>query len=534
MTQVAEHPSAPAAIENAAAGAPPKVIIIGAGIAGLSCGCYLQMNGISTEILEAGELPGGLCTAWKRGHYMFDGCLRWLMGAQPLANGPSVFHQMWRELGAIAGRKVFLHDNILSIETPDGRSLVVPSDLDKLAIEFKRLAPEDSRLIDRLVRDARRCLTLEPLKKPIELMPRRDRLREGLRYLPIIPIVLRWKNLSLADYAARYKNPLLRKTLQVITGNEQMSALVLVMVLAFRARADTGFVAGGSWDFAMAIADRYQKLGGVIRYNAKVTRILARDHRAVGVQCEDGAALPAATVVSCADGHATIFHMLEGRYVDKKIRFLYEQCETFTALIQISLGIKKLFPGAPPTLNLVLPEPLRVDDQMSHDSFEVESFDAASGLCAEGATVITVRLPASYQFWLDLKKNNPRRYRAEKKNLLRKIIAILDRRFPGLAKNIERFDVATPATFVRYTHNWRASYEGWLPTPRLLGRRISYTLPGLKNFYMAGHWVIPGGGLPSAAISGREVAQLLCAENGKAFVSDAYQNLKETLVKPAA
>jgi phytoene dehydrogenase-like protein len=497
----------------------PKVIIIGAGIAGLSCGCYLQMNGIQTEILEAGELPGGLCTSWKRGHYMFDGCLRWLMGAEPLASGPSVFHTMWQELGAINGRKVFIHDDILSIETPDGRSLTVPANLDKLAMEFKRLAPEDSHLIDRLVRDARRCLTLEPLKKPIELMPRRDRIRMGLRYLPIVPVVLRWKNLTLADYAARYKNPLLRKTLQVITGNDRMSALVLVMVLAFRARTDTGFVAGGSWDFAMGIADRYQKLGGVFRYNTKATRILTHDHKATGVQCEDGVTLPASYVISCADGYTTIFKMLEGRYVDKRIRFLYEQCETFTALIQISLGIKKVFTGAPPTLNLMLSEPLQVDDKMSLDCFEVESFDSSSGLCAEGTSVITVRLPAHYQYWLDLKKSDPRHYRAEKKNLLRKVIAIMDQRFPGLAKNIERFDVATPATFVRYTHNWRASYEGWLPTPRILGRRIRYTLPKLKNFYMAGHWVIPGGGLPSAALSGRDVAQMVCAEKGKDFAA---------------
>ena len=518
MTQTLEQiPATPTAIEGAAPNTPPKVIIIGAGIAGLSCGCYLQMNGIQTEILEAGELPGGLCTSWKRGHYWFDGCLRWLMGAQPLADGPSVFHQMWRELGAIAGRKVFVFDNIFHIEGANGQSLAVPANLDKLALELKRFSPEDSHLIDRLIRDARRCVTLEPLKKPIELMPRRDRIRVGLRYLPIVPVVLRWKNLLLSDYLARYKNPFLRKTLQVMTGSEQMSALVLVMVLAFRARQDTGFVAGGSWDFAMGIADRYRKLGGTFRYNAKVTRIHTRDNRAIGVQCEDGASIPASTVVSCADGYTTIFEMLEGRYVDKRIRFLYEQCDTFTALIQISLGVKITFPGAPHTLNLVLPEPLQVEDQMSHDSFEVESFDASSGLCAEGTTVITVRLPARYQYWLDLKKNDPRRYRTEKKSVLRKVIAVLDKRFPGLARNIERFDVATPATFVRYTHNWRASYEGWLPTPRLLGRRILYTLRGLENFYMAGHWVIPGGGLPSAALSGRDVAQMICAQNGKAF-----------------
>lgn len=253
--QVAEQPRpATTAIRPTAttAGAP-KVIIIGAGVAGLSCGCYLQMNGFQTEILEAGELPGGLCTAWKRGHYMFDGCLRWLVGAGP--QPPSVFHKMWRELGAIAGRKVLVNDEIFRIEGPDGQSMAVPSDLDKLAREFKRIAPEDSRHIDRLIKDARRSMSLEPLDKPVDLMPNRDKMRVGMKYLPIVPIVFRYKNLTLGDYLKRYKNAFLRKTLQVITGNEKMSALVLVMVLAFRARRDTGFVAGGSWDFAMAMAD---------------------------------------------------------------------------------------------------------------------------------------------------------------------------------------------------------------------------------------------------------------------------------------
>jgi phytoene dehydrogenase-like protein len=505
----------PAAIIPAPAGAPPKVIIIGAGIAGLSCGCYLQMNGIQTEILEAGELPGGLCTAWRRGHYIFDGCLRWLVGAHP----PSIFHRMWKELGAIDGRNVLTNDEMLHIEFPDGEKISVPADLDKLAGELKRIAPEDGPLIDRLVKDARRCLKLEPLERPIDLLSPRQKMREGLRFLPIAPVVFRYKNLSLGDYLKRYKSQRLRKTLQVITGSEQMSSLVLVMVLAFRARKDTGFVTGGSWDFSLGIADRYEKLGGRFRYHAKVTGIKTENHRAVGVQCEDGTELPASTVVSCADGYATIFEMLKGRYVNKNIRFLYEECETFTALIQISLGVKKTFPDTPQTLNLVLSERLQVDDQTSHDCFEVESFHADSGLCPEGSTMMTVRLPTRYQYWFDLKKNDPRRYRTEKKNVLRKIMAILDKRFPGLATSLERFDVATPWTFLRYTGNWRASYEGWLPTPRVLGRRIKYTLPDLKNFYMAGHWVIPGGGLPSAAIAGRDVAQIICAERKMPFTA---------------
>lgn len=46
-----------------------KMIIIGAGIAGLSAGCYAQMNGYQTTIFEMHDKPGGLCTAWKRKGY---------------------------------------------------------------------------------------------------------------------------------------------------------------------------------------------------------------------------------------------------------------------------------------------------------------------------------------------------------------------------------------------------------------------------------------------------------------------------------
>jgi phytoene dehydrogenase-like protein len=52
-----------------------SIIIIGAGIAGLSAGCYGQMNGYKTQIFEIHDKPGGVCTAWERKGYTFDGCL---------------------------------------------------------------------------------------------------------------------------------------------------------------------------------------------------------------------------------------------------------------------------------------------------------------------------------------------------------------------------------------------------------------------------------------------------------------------------
>jgi protoporphyrinogen oxidase len=49
-----------------------SMIIVGAGIAGISAGCYARMNGYKTTILEMHSIPGGLCTAWKRKGFTFD------------------------------------------------------------------------------------------------------------------------------------------------------------------------------------------------------------------------------------------------------------------------------------------------------------------------------------------------------------------------------------------------------------------------------------------------------------------------------
>jgi phytoene dehydrogenase-like protein len=61
---------------------------------------------------------------------------------------------------------------------------------------------------------------------------------------------------------------------------------------------------------------------------------------------------------------------------------------------------------------------------------------------------------------------------------------------------------------------------GWLlakQTVPLMILGVPKTLPGLKNFWMAGHWVEPGGAVSLAAASGRNAIQLICAQEGKPF-----------------
>ncbi len=114
-----------------------SILIIGAGIAGLSAGCYGQMNGFDTQVFELHDLPGGLCTAWVRKGYVMDGAIQYLFGSgedQP-------YHRMWQELGAVQGRQFYYHDEMMRVVAPGGRTLVAYCDPDRLAEHLKELSP---------------------------------------------------------------------------------------------------------------------------------------------------------------------------------------------------------------------------------------------------------------------------------------------------------------------------------------------------------------------------------------------------------
>ena len=50
------------------------VVIIGAGIGGLVCGCYLSRSGLKTLIVEKNVLVGGYCTSFEKSGFVFDSC----------------------------------------------------------------------------------------------------------------------------------------------------------------------------------------------------------------------------------------------------------------------------------------------------------------------------------------------------------------------------------------------------------------------------------------------------------------------------
>ena len=128
-----------------------SVIIIGAGVAGLSAGCYAQMNGYESQIFEMNNLAGGLCTGWERNQFIINGGLHWLVGAGPKLS----FYKIWHELGALQGRQILIPEELMLIEGPDNQKLSLYSDINRLEQHLVEISPEDKDIIADLIKDLR-------------------------------------------------------------------------------------------------------------------------------------------------------------------------------------------------------------------------------------------------------------------------------------------------------------------------------------------------------------------------------------------
>ncbi|MFN8442832.1 MAG: NAD(P)/FAD-dependent oxidoreductase [Caldilineaceae bacterium] len=499
-----------------------SIIIIGGGIAGLAAGCYGQMNGYRTQIFEMHNLPGGLCTAWERKGYVFDGCIHYLFGSgvgQP-------FHRLWEELG-VDNRPFVNHEELTRVADPAGNRLIAYCDPDRLRAQMRLLAPEDAARIDRFCAGISKLTSFDMSlmqQKPRELMGMNDWSVIGPKLISFAEPMARWSLVSARNFAKSFKSPLLQKMVPHMFAWPDVPVFVGMSLLASMHTGNAGFPVGASLEFVRAIEQCYLELGGEIHYKAPVEKILVSESasgkkRATGVRLYDDSIHTADIVISAADGRSTIFDMLGGEFVDTKLKHNYDGHLPLHSQFQVSLGVDHDFSQEPHWVTYLLDQPLTIAGE---DRFEigVKHYCFDPSLAPPGKSVLIAMLTSHYGYWQRI--YGKRLYDTEQTQVSDIVIDFLERLYPGLRAKIEVVDEATPLSYERFTGNWQGSSTGWLLTPKTMPMMITgmqKTLPGLENFYMAGQWVEPGGGVPMVAMSGRNVIQLICHEDRRDFVA---------------
>jgi phytoene dehydrogenase-like protein len=487
-----------------------KIVIIGGGIAGLCAAVYALKCGYEVEVLEMHDMAGGLAMSWRRGPYTFETCLHWLVGSKPGGE----FHAQWQEVCDI-GKLTFVDpDMFVCIETESGDRLRIFTDVDRLEAELLDHAPRDAAAIRELTHSIRTLARFKMLDPSVGFS---SNWLNVLRDLPVFPVLSKLSRISGSEYGSRFTDPLLK---DFFSNGEmgKLSAIALVISLAWMSAGNAGYCIGGSQALIRLIEEEIASLGGKIRFRARVERILVENDAAVGVELAGGETIKADWVVSAADGRSTIFELLQGKYADDAIRKTYEARELFASYLQVSLGVALDLGAQASMLARILESPITVDPGTEVNSISFRFFHFDPTFAPPGRTAVTSTIPTrNFAYWTNLRENDLTGYRAEKNRLADTVIAVLEKVVPGIRPAIEVVDVSTPASVIRYTGNWKGTMEGWLIEPGAGFKHLPNTLPGLGKFLMVGQWVSPGGGLPSGPMTARPAIKAVCKHDHVLF-----------------
>ncbi|MBN1143125.1 MAG: NAD(P)/FAD-dependent oxidoreductase [Bacteroidales bacterium] len=502
-----------------------KIAIIGAGISGLSVGCYLQMNGFETEIYEKNIHPGGLCASWKRGDFTFDGCLQWVMGS----DSGSPFYGLWNELIDMPSVEFVNHDVRMDIELAvnsdrhGNKVFHLYTNINRLESYMLDIAPEDALLIKGFIGVMRTMKHYEmpPMLDNIpELQPLRKKMAM-ITYLPLVWQYLKWKNQTNLTFARKLSNPFLKEAFELLYDGDEQKLLILTMPLSVFDKKSAGYPIGGSMKFISHIATRYGSLGGSIHYNSPVKRIITNGSAVRGVLLENGTEAHADLVISAADWHYTVFEALEGKFVNQKILELAKNTKpkVYPSVFMVLLGVNKTYKEQPHLIKFPVESPALSPDGTEYRRMELHFYHYDPALAPKDKTIIAASLYTNNsEYWINLRAGDYDQYIKSKTQFAELILDQLDKKIPGLRQSVEVMDVVTPATYHRYTNNWMGSVQGWMPGKDILAASpVDMTLPGLSGFYFCGHWTVPGGGLPPSLKSSRDLAQRICLKNKKRF-----------------
>jgi phytoene desaturase len=483
-------------------GRTDRVVVVGAGLAGLATALRLRGAGREVTVVERGDGPGGRAGVVTRDGYVLD-------------TGPSVFTapELVADTLAAVGERLEDRLTLVPLDTTyraqfaDGSHLDVHADVDRFAAEVEALAgPAEAAALRRYLADLAELYRLQlttfidrNLDTPLDLLG------------PELWALARRGGFGrLSSHVARFfDDDRLRRLFSFQALYAGVSPFRAIAAYAVIAQLDIGagvwHPVGGIGAVPRAMAAAAEDAGVVFRYGATVEQLDVRGRRVTGVCLEGGERLPADAVVVTTDVPEGLVPGFRRR------RPTYSP-----SCVALHLGVRSELPGqAHHTISFgaaweqVFDELTRTGRPMSDPSLLVSMPSRTDrSLAPDGGQVLSVVAPAPNldphsggNPGIDWDALTPR-YREE-------VLGVLEARgWTGLTDAIEVEHVDTPLTWAR-----QGMAAG---TPFALAHTFGQTGPfrtptlprrGPENVVLAGSSVQPGVGVPMVVISGRLAAE---------------------------
>ena len=493
-----------------------KVVVIGAGIGGMSAAARLAKAGHEVTIFEASNRTGGKCQTKWIGDYAFD------IGPS-LLTLPAVYRDLFLKTGKRIEHILELEpvDPAFKYQFADGKQITFPNLSLKAICDSieealgKTAGDEWHNLMQRAEHmwDVSRGPFVESELKSIRSLIAKKGFLKDLRV--ISPLT------SLRSLTSKYtKNPYLSKIIDryaTYSGSDPRKVPAVLLTIAFvESSFGAWHIKGGIGQLSVALEERCRDLGVKFELNSPVTRITNQGSSATGVVV-NGQNIAADYVVANADAELVYNKLLPPnlsavKSERKKLANSTKSLAGFSLLL--GLDNSKLT-GAAPVMkhhNVYFPENYDTEfDDIFTKKIPVD--DPTIYICAPNDSDM-VKGP-NKESWFVL-VNAPRHepgtgwdWSAGSSLYAAKIIEKLDALGLRVSERLDVMEFQTPLDLQNSVGAPGGSIYGTSSNgARSAFLRASNTSP-LKNLYCVGGSAHPGGGLPLVGISAEIVAEAI-------------------------
>jgi len=492
------------------------IIVIGAGLGGLTCAATLAKKGKKVLVLEQHNIPGGAATVFERKG------VRCEVGLHEMDWGKS-----GKNMKEIIFRKLGILDTLPMIKVPEvwrmksaESEYTIPEGKENAIAYLKEHFPEEAKGIDRYFRDvtftSRNNHALPNDINPIKFF-----------FYPFthFPIVLRnlFEQANVGNKLDKYFKS--NRLKNIIDANLMyFSDDPYELSWTYHAAAQDGYynsavyIKGGSQILSNQLADVITNNNGEIRYLADVNKIELEGNKAVGVTYTNRKTKERITVAgkkivaNCSPDNVFYGNMLPEEFREPSIVNLKPACAIHSIYIITKEKMSKLYPNMAYS-TFFFDEDL-LDAKLSNitnlarnskigdrPAAYVDYSAIDSGLVPEGdprGFGVLAGL-STLDEWSNLDKDA---YKMKKEALAQSLFDRFDALYPGFKDNIDYYEVATPKTVQRYLKTPAGTAYGYKQIGYLISRTTPRTASQVKNLSFVGAWSFPGGGFTGAIISG--------------------------------
>lgn len=491
------------------------VIIIGAGVGGLTAAALLQERGFSTLTFEKNSYPGGSCASFLHKGYRFDAGASVFYGfAEDARSGTLNLHtRIFKRLGVnlpVIADPVQIHYHL-----PGGFDVPVFYERERfLDALINRFPHEESgiRVFYQELEEVYDILSALPAGSLEDVM---HVLQVGVQN-PLKIMALAVKTFkSMGKTARKYiRDQELLKFIDIESYSWAVQdALSTPLVnagicLADRHHGGINYPVGGSGAIPAGLCEGITRFGGSVEFGCEVEEIILQNGRAKGVRLSNGEAFTAQAVISNATVWDTFNSLVKNRdYNVPEGRFLRAP-----SWFQLYLGVDAA----------VIPEDFHVHHILVEDWEHYNElggtiyFSAPSildpSLAPAGKHVVHAFVTDETHRWNNYKKKDGD-YREAKEAYGDSVIQRTEKILPGLADALEVKLFATPLTNQRFLNRYKGSYGPLLyPGQNVLQKPQNRT--DVKGLYAVGDSTFPGQGVIAVTYSGVSCASYVARRLG--------------------